>query len=236
MLDIQCVICDVVEVCVCEMQLDIGDCWVCVFFVGVFGICQVSVGLLVMLFIIIVMLDDIEWMYVDFQVLEVELVLLIIGDKVSVISVVYFGCMFDGEVVIIDICVDLGICVVIVCVDFINVDYVLCFGMLLDVCMFRLECQVLVILEIVVVQVGCDVFVYWVKVDQSVECIDVIIGVCCVGVVEICSGIQVGDCIVVDGIGKFCFGFKVQVYDVVLVIVFVLVVVLVLVVWMGVGG
>lgn len=134
---------------------------------------------------VIVMFDDIEYMYVDFQVLEVELVVLGVGDKVSVISVVWLGCIFEGVVSIIDVCIDLVICVVIVCVDFVNGDYVLCLGMLLDVCLFCFECLVLVVLEIVVVQVGCDIFVYCIKVDDSVEWVDVVIGVCCVGVVEI---------------------------------------------------
>jgi membrane fusion protein (multidrug efflux system) len=212
-LDTQRAIRDAAEARVREMQSDIGDRRVRAPFAGVLGIRQVSAGSLVTPSTTIATLDDIERMHVDFQVPEAELASLTTGDKVSATSVAYPGRTFEGEVATIDTRVDPGTRAVTVRADFINADHALRPGMLLDVRMFRPERPALVIPEIAVVQVGRDSFVYRVKADQSVERTDVTTGARRAGVVEIRSGIQAGDRIVVDGTGKLRPGLKVQAHD-----------------------
>jgi len=209
-LDTQRAIRDAAEARVREMQSDIGDRRVRAPFAGVLGIRQVSAGSLVTPSTTIATLDDIERMHVDFQVPEAELASLTTGDKVTASSVAYPGRSFEGTVATIDTRVDPGTRAVTVRADFINADHALRPGMLLDIRMFRPERQALVIPEIAVVQVGRDSFVYRVKADHSVERSDVSSGARRAGVVEILSGLNPGDRIVVDGTGKLRPGLKVD--------------------------
>jgi membrane fusion protein (multidrug efflux system) len=148
---------------VAQMQADIGDRRVRAPFAGVLGIRQVSPGSLVTPTTVIATLDDIEHMHIDFQVPEVELAALGVGDKVSATSVAWPGRTFEGVVSTIDARIDPATRAVTVRADFANGDHALRPGMLLDVRLFRPERPALVIPEIAVVQVGRDTFVYRIK-------------------------------------------------------------------------
>ena len=172
-LDTQKSIRDAAEARVMQMQADIGDRRVRAF-AGVLGIRQVSPGSLVTPTTVIATLDDIEHMHIDFQVPEVELAALGVGDKVSATSVAWPGRTFEGVVSTIDARIDPATRAVTVRADFANGDHALRPGMLLDVRLFRPERPALVIPEIAVVQVGRDTFVYRIKADDSVERVDVV--------------------------------------------------------------
>ncbi len=105
-LDTQKSIRDAAEARVARMQLDIGDRRVRAPFAGVLGIRQVSPGTLLTPTTVIATLDDIEHMHIDFQVPEVELAALGVGDKVSATSVAWPGRTFEGVVSTIDARID----------------------------------------------------------------------------------------------------------------------------------
>lgn len=209
-LDQQKAIRDTAEARVAEMQSDIGDRRVRAPFAGVLGIRQVSPGSLVTPTTAIATLDDIERMYIDFQVPEAELASLMPGNKVEAGSVAWPGRTFEGEVSTIDARVDPATRAVTVRADFSNSDHALRPGMLLDVRIFRPERQALVIPEIAVVQVGRESFVYRLTADDIVERVDVVTGARRAGVVEIREGLASGDRIVVDGTGKLRPGLAVD--------------------------
>ncbi|KAG0905725.1 hypothetical protein G6F32_017143 [Rhizopus arrhizus] len=72
-------------------------------------------------------------MHIDFQVPEVELAALGVGDKVSATSVAWPGRTFEGVVSTIDARIDPATRAVTVRADFANGDHALRPGMLLDV-------------------------------------------------------------------------------------------------------
>ncbi len=212
-LDTQKSIRDAAEARVAQMQSDIGDRRVRAPFAGVLGIRQVSPGTLLTPTTVIATLDDIEHMHIDFQVPEVELAALGVGDKVSATSVAWPGRSFEGVVSTIDARIDPATRAVTVRADFANGDHALRPGMLLDVRLFRPERPALVIPEIAVVQVGRDTYVYRITAGDSVERVDVVTGARRAGVVEIRQGLEAGQRIVVDGTGKLRPGLKVAAKD-----------------------
>lgn len=201
-LDTQLALRDAAAARVQQMKADIGDRTVRAPFAGVLGIRQVSPGSLITASTVIATLDDIASMYVDFQIPEAALATVHPGETVSAITAAYPGRRFEGKVEIIDARVDPATRAITVRAVFDNADRALRPGMLLDVNVFRPERQALVVPEIAVVQVGRDSFVYRVKADRTVEQARVETGVRREGQVEIITGLDPGDRIVIDGTGK----------------------------------
>lgn len=158
---------------------------------------------------VIATLDDVERMYVDFQVPESQLGLVQLGNAVSGSAAAYPGAQFDGKVAAIDSRIEQTTRSVTVRADFPNGDRRLRPGMLLDVRLFQPARQAVVIPEIAVVQVGRESYVFRVKPDSSVERADVRLGERRAGKVEILEGLSAGERIVVDGTGKLRPGVKV---------------------------
>ena len=208
-LDTQLALRDAAAARVRQARADIGDRSVRAPFAGVLGIRQVSPGSLITANSAIATLDDISRMYVDFQVPEVALATVGVGNAVTATAAAYPGETFEGRVETIDARIDATTRAVTVRAVFPNAARKLRPGMLLDVRLFRPERQALVIPEIAVVQVGRDSFVYRVKPDGSVEQAPVTAGVRRDGQVEIVKGVAAGDRIVIDGTGKLRPGVKV---------------------------
>lgn len=193
-----------------QMQSDIRDREVRAPFAGVLGIRQVSPGSLVTSSTVMVTLDDVDRLYVDFQVPESQLGLVAMGGEVSGTAAAYPGEQFIGRVAAIDSRVDESTRAITVRADFDNADRRLRPGMLLDVRLFQAARQALVIPEIAVVQVGRESYVFRVKADDSVERADVRTGERRDGKVEILDGLKIGERIVIDGTGKLRPGLKIS--------------------------
>ncbi|WP_115530984.1 efflux RND transporter periplasmic adaptor subunit [Xanthomonas campestris] len=201
---------DAAEARVQQMRAEITDREVRAPFSGVLGIRQVSPGSLITASTVITTLDDVERMYVDFQVPESQLGLVELGNAVNGNAAAYPGAQFEGEVAAIDSRIDETTRSVTVRADFPNDDRRLRPGMLLDVRLFQPARQALVIPEIAVVQVGRESYVFRVKPDSSVERADVRLGERRDGKVEILEGVKPGERIVVDGTGKLRPGLKID--------------------------
>ena len=193
-----------------QMRAEIGDREVRAPFSGVLGIRQVSPGSLVTSSTVIATLDDVSRMHVDFQVPESQLALVQPGHAVTGTAAAWPGETFRGTVTTVDSRIDEATRAVTVRADFNNADRRLRPGMLLQVSLYQPERQALVIPEIAVVQVGRDSYVFRVKDDDSVERADIRAGERRDGLVEILDGLQPGERIVVDGVGKLRPGQKVR--------------------------
>ncbi|AOD16027.1 efflux RND transporter periplasmic adaptor subunit [Xanthomonas fragariae] len=200
---------DAAQARVQQMRAEINDREVRAPFSGVLGIRQISPGSLITSSTVIATLDDVERMYVDFQVPESQLGLVQLGNAVSGSAAAYPGAQFDGKVAAIDSRIEQTTRSVTVRADFPNGDRRLRPGMLLDVRLFQPARQAVVIPEIAVVQVGRESYVFRVKPDSSVERADVRLGERRAGKVEILEGLSAGERIVVDGTGKLRPGVKV---------------------------
>lgn len=193
-----------------QMRSDIGDRSVRAPFGGVLGIRQVSPGSLITPSTVIATLDDISRVFVDFQVPEAALASVQPGNEVTGTSTSYPGRTFEGQVSTIDARLDVATRAVNVRADFPNPDKLLRPGMLIQVDLYRPERKALVIAEIAVVQVGRDSYVYRAGADNTVEQAGVETGARRSGRVEITSGLEAGDRIVVDGTGKLRDGAKIS--------------------------
>ncbi|MDR1076762.1 MAG: efflux RND transporter periplasmic adaptor subunit [Xanthomonadaceae bacterium] len=210
MLDTQKAMRDAALARVQRMRADIRDRNIRAPFAGVLGIRQISPGALITSNTVIATLDDISHVYVDFPVPEVQLASLHQGDEVRARASAYPERDFVGRVSAIDARIDPATRALTVRADFDNAGRMLRPGMLLDVRLYRPTRQALALAEIAVVQVGRESFVYRVSADDSVERVDIEVGPRSDGRVEILSGLNAGDRVVVDGTGKLRAGLKVS--------------------------
>lgn len=185
-----------------SIRADIGDRTIRAPFAGVLGIRQVSPGALVTPGTVIATLDDIARVHVDFPVPEGRIAHVATGRAVAGEAAAYPGRRFDGTVSAVDARIDPSTRAVVVRADFPNPDRLLRPGMLLEVSLAEAPRRALAIPEIAVVQVGRESFVYRVGDDDTVAQVPVQVGARVAGRVEIVSGLQTGDRIVVDGTGK----------------------------------
>lgn len=171
-------------------------------FDGVLGFRQVSPGTLITPGTPIATLDDIATIKLDFSVPERFLSTLSEGQDVTAHSAAWPDRAFRGEVATIGSRVDPVTRAVPVRAEIANPDGQLRPGMLLTVRLYEAPRQALAIPEIALTQVGSQAFVYRVGEDGTVQQADVEIGARRRGEVEIVSGLQPGDRIVVDGTVK----------------------------------
>ncbi len=178
-------------------------------FSGVLGVRQVSPGALVTPGTPIATLDDTSRVFVDFAVPEPALAHVSVDQVVKATSAAWPGQAFTGTVAMVDSRVDPGTRAVMVRGDFANPDRRLRPGMLMQVTLVRPEREALLVPEIAIVQVGNSSYLYRVRPDRTVERADVVVGSRANGRVEVLSGLQAGDEIVVDGTGKLRIGAKI---------------------------
>ena len=171
-------------------------------FSGVLGFRRVSPGTLVTPGTTITSLDDISLIKLDFAVPETFLQGLSMGQRVRAKSAAYPEREFDGVVRTLDSRVDPVTRAITVRAELQNPEQLLRPGMLLSVRILKPERQTLVIPEIAAVQLGERAYVFRVKQDQTVERVDIKLGQRRPGEVEVLSGIEAGERIVIDGTVK----------------------------------
>ena len=154
-------------------------------------------------------LDDIARVYVDFPVPEAELAGVAPGQALSGSVVAHGARRFDGRVEAVSARLDPATRAAIVRGDFANPDRVLKPGMLVQVSLSRDTRPALVVPEIAVQQVGSETFVWRVKADGTVEKVDVEVGGRIPGKVMLASGVEAGQRIVTEGVGKLQAGSQV---------------------------
>ncbi len=175
-------------------------------FSGLLGFRQVSPGTLVTPGTPIATLDDISTIKLDFSVPERFLSVLAPGQRIEARSAAWPEQVFEGVVRTIDSRVDPTTRAIVVRAELPNRERRLRPGMLLTVVLEQAARDVLAIPEIALVQVGTAQSVFRVRKDNTVEQLPVRTGVRRRGEVEIVDGLQPGDRIVVDGVGKLRAG------------------------------
>lgn len=209
-LDSQRAIRDSARARVAEIRANLRDRAIRAPFAGVLGIRRVSPGALVQPGTEIASLDDVEEVYVDFPVPEVQLAHLAEGQQLTGRSSAWPGRDFLGEVSMIDSRVDPNTRAVTVRGIFENPDHALRPGMLVRIRLERPTRQALVVPEIAVVQVGRETFAWRVRDDTTVEQVPIQIGARVAGLAEVSHGLAAGDRIVVDGTAKLRPGLAVR--------------------------
>jgi membrane fusion protein (multidrug efflux system) len=178
-------------------------------FDGVLGFRRVSPGTLVTPGTAIATLDDISIIKLDFPVPEGYLSNIAPGQQIRAHSDAWPEQVFEGTVVALDSRIDPVTRAVTVRAEISNPQSHLRPGMLLTVRVFKPERAALAIPEIALIQVGTKAYVYRVKEDNSIEQVAVEAGARRRGEVEIVSGLQLGDRIVVEGTVKLRPGARV---------------------------
>lgn len=209
-LDSQRAIRDSARARVAEIRANLRDRAIRAPFAGVLGIRRVSPGALVQPGTEIASLDDVEEVYVDFPVPEVQLAHLAEGQQLTGRSSAWPGREFDGVVTMIDSRVDPNTRAVTVRGTFPNADHALRPGMLVRIRLERPAREALVVPEIAVVQVGRDTFAWRVREDATVEQVRIQVGARVAGLAEVSDGLAAGDRIVVDGTAKLRPGLEVR--------------------------
>lgn len=180
-------------------------------FAGVLGLRLVSAGSLVTPGTPITTLDDVSLIKLDFTVPEAQLPQLQVGQRVNARSNAWPGETFSGTIASIDSRVDAVSRAVTVRAEIPNPDGRLRPGMLLEVGVERAARQALAIPELAVQQNGSRSSVFVVSEDgASVREVPVQLGSRRFGEVEVVSGLQAGDRIVVEGTVRLRDGARIR--------------------------
>lgn len=180
-------------------------------FAGVVGLRKVSVGTLVRPGDVITTLDDVSLIKLDFTVPEAFLGALTNGMTVRVTVAAYPGRTFEGKVAGIDTRVDPVSRAVALRAEIPNPDTLLRPGMLMTVSLLKNQRVVLAVPEQALVPVENKQYVFVVDRERTAERREVKIGARQPGYVEILSGLQRGETIVVEGTLRLRPGAKVRV-------------------------
>lgn len=180
-------------------------------FAGILGLRQVSPGQYVNAGAIMVNLDDLDHMWVDFPVPENMLAKLKEGMAISLEVDAFPGRIFTAQVSGIDSRVDIATRAIMVRADIDNSDGLIRPGMLMRVALKQETIDALVIPELAIQQVGSRTFVYIADADGSARSQDVVVGSRRGGEVVILEGLSTGDKIVVEGTSKLRDGQKIKI-------------------------
>ncbi|MFT3761169.1 MAG: efflux RND transporter periplasmic adaptor subunit [Pseudoxanthomonas sp.] len=179
-------------------------------FDGVLGLRLVSAGSLVTPGTAITTLDDVSLIKLDFTVPESAVSQLAVGQRVNARSAAWPDQVFEGRIASIDSRVDAVSRAITVRAEIPNPDGKLRPGMLLDVGVERGVRQALAIPELAVQQSGETSSVFRVDAGEQVRLVPVKLGARRFGEVEVVSGLQPGDRIVVEGTVKLRDGLKIE--------------------------
>ena len=194
---------------VAQIRANLSDRVIRAPFAGVLGIRQVSPGALVTPGTVIATLDDIARVYVDFPVPETELADVGAGQALRGRVATFGERDFDGTVATVSTRLDAASRAATVRGDFPNPEGLLKPGMLVEINLARGTRQALVVPEIAVQQIGSETFVWRVKADGTVEKASVEVGGRVPGKVMLNNGVEAGQRIVIEGVGKLQVGAKV---------------------------
>ncbi|MCY7295559.1 efflux RND transporter periplasmic adaptor subunit [Alteromonas sp. a30] len=168
-------------------------------FSGLLGIRQVSQGALVRPGDVITTLDDLSTIKLDFTISEEHLPSLARNQSITATSVAYPGEIFEGKVSSIASRIDPVTRAVQVRALIANPELKLRPGMLLKVTVEKRVLDALMINETAVVPIGDKQYVYRVDTDNKAQRVEVVVGERRPGSVQIISGLNEGDNIVVEG-------------------------------------
>jgi membrane fusion protein (multidrug efflux system) len=182
-------------------------------FSGVLGFRNVSEGSLVSPNTVITTLDDISVIKLDFTIAEVYLAQILSGQAVSAESIVYRGRKFEGVVQVVGSRIDPVTRSVQVRAVIDNADGVLRPGMLMTVSVALNAVRANVIPEQALVPRAGKQFVFLVGDENVANQVEVEIGRRRPGVVEILSGLSLGDQVVVEGLSSLRPGQSVRVLN-----------------------
>lgn len=180
-------------------------------FSGVLGLRKVSEGALVTPGMIITTLDDLSVIKLDFAVPETHLESVSPKKKIVATSVAFVGKTFEGTVYVVDTRVDPVTRTVDARALIPNPDRLLKPGILLDVKLVIDEGEAIIIPEEALTLAKEGSYVFVVKEDNTLTKRTVVTGRRFAGTVEVKSGIQVGEKIVMEGNPRLYEGQKVEV-------------------------
>lgn len=181
-------------------------------FDGLLGLRQVSVGALVRPGDAITTLDDLSTLKVDFNIAEVHLPSVAIGQNIRATSIAYPSETFEGQIVSIGARVDPATRAIQIRANINNQDFKLRPGMLLQINLQKKLLTTLVLPEASLVPEEDKHFVFVVK-DGAVTKTQVKIGLRKPGKVQIISGLNQGEQVVIEGALKLRDGSKVKVLN-----------------------
>lgn len=182
-------------------------------FDGVLGLRQVSVGSLVRPGDAITTLDDLSTIKVDFDIAEVHLPSVAIGQNIRATSIAYPDDTFEGQIVSIGSRVDPATRAVKIRANISNKSLKLRPGMLLQINLQKKLLTTLVIPEASLVPVEDKHFVFVVE-DGVATRKQVEIGLRKPGIVQIVSGLEAGEQVVIEGALKLRNDSKVKVQNI----------------------
>jgi membrane fusion protein (multidrug efflux system) len=181
-------------------------------FDGVLGLRQVSIGALVRPGDAITTLDDLSTLKVDFNIAESHLPSVAIGQNIRATSIAYPDETFEGQIASIGSRVDPDTRAIQIRANISNQDFKLRPGMLLQINLQKKLLTTLVLPEASLVPVKDKHFVFVAK-DGLVVRKQVEIGLRKPGIVQIVSGLVVGEQVVVEGALKLRNGSKVTILN-----------------------
>jgi membrane fusion protein (multidrug efflux system) len=175
-------------------------------FTGVLGLRQVSEGAYLTAGTVLTTLDDLSKIRLEFSVAEYYLAQLKPGMTVNSSSVAYPGKVFTGQIKAIDTRLDPVTRSVKVHALVSNDELELRPGMLLNVSVTLAEVQALQVSEKAIVPLQNKQYVFVVNQDNTVTQTEVQLGQRMPGLVEIVSGLNAGDQVVIEGTTKIRSG------------------------------
>lgn len=175
-------------------------------FSGVLGLRQVSEGAYLTAGTVLTTLDDLSKIRLEFSVAEYYLAQLKPGMVINASNVAYPGTVFTGQIKAIDTRLDPVTRSVKVHALISNEDMKLRPGMLLNVSVTLAEVQALQVSEKAIVPLQNKQYVFVVNKDNTVSQTEVQLGQRMPGLVEIVSGIDANDQVVIEGTTKIRSG------------------------------
>jgi len=182
-------------------------------FAGMLGLRTVSVGTLVTPGTQITTLDDIQPIKLDFEIPETFLPALAVGQEVEARASAYPDRDFNGKVTVIGTRIDPNTRSVTVRAEISNEEKLLRPGMLMTVEVINNRRTSLMVPEEAIVPLDTRVFVYRLKDANTVEQVQIRLGKRRPGEVEVLSGLNEGDLVVVRGTNLVRDGAQVKVME-----------------------